>query len=139
MLIGEYSYAIDDKGRLNFPPKFREAMGGTFIVTRWLDDCLVAFPEDEWERISALLSEKSMVKSRDVQRFLYATAVEASPDKQGRILLPKNLLAYAGLEKEALVVGTGKRAEIWNPAEFEADIDVMTAEEVESGLMELGF
>ena len=48
MLIGEYSYAIDDKGRLNFPPKFREAMGGTFIVTRWLDDCLVAFPEDEW-------------------------------------------------------------------------------------------
>ena len=41
MLIGEYSYAIDDKGRLNFPPKFREAMGGTFIVTRWLDDCLV--------------------------------------------------------------------------------------------------
>ena len=33
MLIGEYSYAIDDKGRLNFPPKFREAMGGTFIVT----------------------------------------------------------------------------------------------------------
>ena len=56
MLIGEYSYAIDDKGRLNFPPKFREAMGGTFIVTRWLDDCLVAFPEDEWERISALLS-----------------------------------------------------------------------------------
>lgn len=88
MLIGEYSYAIDDKGRLNFPPKFREAMGGTFIVTRWLDDCLVAFPEDEWERISALLSEKSMVKSRDVQRFLYATAVEASPDKQGRILLP---------------------------------------------------
>ena len=56
-----------------------------------------------------------------------------------RQLLPKNLLAYAGLEKEALVVGTGKRAEIWNPAEFEADIDVMTAEEEESGLMELGF
>ena len=97
MLIGEYSYAIDDKGRLNFPPKFREAMGGTFIVTRWLDDCLVAFPEDEWERISALLSEKSMVKSRDVQRFLYATAVEASPDKQGRILLPANLRQHAKL------------------------------------------
>ena len=35
------------RGGSNFPPKFREAMGGTFIVTRWLDDCLVAFPEDE--------------------------------------------------------------------------------------------
>ena len=114
MLIGEYSYAIDDKGRLNFPPKFREAMGGTFIVTRWLDDCLVAFPEDEWERISALLSEKSMVKSRDVQRFLYATAVEASPDKQGRILLPANLRQHAKLEKDVTVIGVGRHAEIWN-------------------------
>lgn len=113
MLIGEYSYAIDDKGRLNFPPKFREAMGGTFIVTRWLDDCLVAFPEDEWERISALLSEKSMVKSRDVQRFLYATAVEASPDKQGRILLPAELRAYAGLEKDVTIIGNRNHAEIW--------------------------
>ena len=113
MLIGEYSYAIDDKGRLNFPPKFREAMGGTFIVTRWLDDCLVAFPEDEWERISALLSEKSMVKSRDVQRFLYATAVEASPDKQGRILLNAGLRSYAGLGKTVTLIGNRNHAEIW--------------------------
>lgn len=120
MLIGEYSYAIDDKGRLNFPPKFREAMGGTFIVTRWLDDCLVAFPEDEWERISALLSEKSMVKSRDVQRFLYATAVEASPDKQGRILLPARLREHAGLEKEVVAIGVMSRVELWSKEAWEA-------------------
>ena len=80
-----------------------------------------------------------MTKARKLQRYLSANAADVQVDAQGRILLPKNLLAYAGLEKEALVVGTGKRAEIWNPAEFEADIDVMTAEEVESGLMELGF
>ena len=121
MLIGEYSYAIDDKGRLNFPPKFREAMGGTFIVTRWLDDCLVAFPEDEWERISALLSEKSMVKSRDVQRFLYATAVEASPDKQGRILLPAKLREYAGLDHDVTIIGSRSFAEIWNTEAWNAN------------------
>ena len=61
MLIGEYSYAIDDKGRVNFPPKFRDEMGPQFIVTRWLDNCLVAFPEKEWERVAALLAEKSIV------------------------------------------------------------------------------
>ena len=44
MFFGRYDYTIDTKGRLNFPAKFRDAMGGTFIVTRWLDDCLVAFP-----------------------------------------------------------------------------------------------
>ena len=140
MLIGEYSYAIDDKGRLNFPPKFREAMGGTFIVTRWLDDCLVAFPEDEWERISALLSEKSMVKSRDVQRFLYATAVEASPDKQGRISVPADLRAYAGLGRELAVIGAGSRAEIWDASAWREYLAVQeevfsnTAEEIIPGM-----
>ena len=52
MLMGEYNYTIDDKGRLNFPAKFREKMGAAFVVTRWLDDCLVAFPETEWQRIT---------------------------------------------------------------------------------------
>lgn len=139
MLIGEYSYAIDDKGRLNFPPKFREAMGGTFIVTRWLDDCLVAFPEDEWERISALLSEKSMVKSRDVQRFLYATAVEASPDKQGRILLPPPLREHAGLDKEVVVIGVGDYAELWEPARWKAMQDSMRSGDMAAAMEELDF
>ena len=139
MLIGEYSYAIDDKGRLNFPPKFREAMGGTFIVTRWLDDCLVAFPEDEWERISALLSEKSMVKSRDVQRFLYATAVEASPDKQGRILIPQSLREHAGLEKDVTVIGAAVRAEIWDTARWNAYNESQTDEAIEASMNLLDF
>ncbi len=114
MLMGEYSYAIDEKGRLGFPPKFREEMGGSFIVTRWLDDCLIAFSSGEWERISALLSEKSMVRSRDVQRFLYSGATQAVPDRQGRILLPANLRRHAGLEKDVAVIGVGSHAEIWD-------------------------
>ncbi len=114
MLMGEYSYAIDETGRLGFPPKFREEMGGSFIVTRWLDDCLIAFSSGEWERISALLSEKSMVRSRDVQRFLYSGATQAVPDRQGRILLPANLRRHAGLEKDVAVIGVGNHAEIWD-------------------------
>ena len=69
MLMGEYNYTIDDKGRLNFPAKFREKMGAEFVVTRWLDGCLVAFPEGEWQRITDILRSKSMVKTRDIQRF----------------------------------------------------------------------
>ena len=87
MLLGEYNYAVDSKGRLNFPAKFREKMGQTFIVTKWLDNCLVAFPQEEWERMDALLEEKGMLKPRQVKRFLYAYACEVEPDKQGRILL----------------------------------------------------
>ena len=48
MLVGEYNYAIDAKGRLNFPARFREEMGERFVVTRWLDGCLVAFSQSEF-------------------------------------------------------------------------------------------
>ena len=58
MLVGQYDYAIDAKGRLNFPAKFRDAMGETFIVTRWLDHCLAAFPSDEFEKRSPPRSKK---------------------------------------------------------------------------------
>ena len=116
MLVGQYDYAIDAKGRLNFPAKFRDAMGETFIVTRWLDHCLAAFPSDEFEKVAAKIEEKGLVKGRSVSRMLYSSAVEVTPDKQGRIQLTPRLLAHAGLEKDVTVVGMGRYAEIWNTA-----------------------
>ena len=116
MLVGQYDYAIDAKGRLNFPARFRDAMGETFIVTRWLDHCLAAFPAEEFEKVAAKIEEKGLVKGRRVSRMLYASAVEVTPDKQGRIQLTPRLLAHAGLEKDVTVVGMGRYAEIWNTA-----------------------
>ena len=139
MLMGEYSYAIDEKGRLGFPPKFREQMGGSFIVTRWLDDCLIAFSSGEWERVSALLMEKSMVRSRDVQRFLYSGATEAIPDKQGRILLPANLRRHAGLEKDVVVIGVGNHAEIWDARAWQAKDEDMRGGPIAAIMEELEF
>jgi MraZ protein len=60
-------------------------------------------------------------------------------DSQWRILLPKHLQQYAGLEKEALVIGAGNRAEIWNPTAYESDVASMTSEDVEAEFAELGF
>ena len=99
MLVGQYDYAIDAKGRLNFPARFRDAMGETFIVTRWLDHCLAAFPAEEFEKVAAKIEEKGLVKGRKVSRMLYASAVEVTPDKQGRIQLPAKLREYAGLPR----------------------------------------
>lgn len=119
MLIGEYSYTADAKGRIGFPVKFREEIGERFYVTRWLDDCCIAFPETEFERIAGLLAEKSMVKSRNISRFLYAGAALVEPDKQGRILLPPNLRKHANLEKDIVVIGVGSHAEIWNAEKWD--------------------
>lgn len=139
MLIGEYGYTLDEKGRLSFPPRFREALGEPFIVTRWLDDCLVAFAQPEWERIAALLSEKSMVKSRDIQRFLYAGAMEAQPDRQGRILLTAGLRRHAHLEKEATVIGVGGHAEIWSTPEWQRKSESLRAGPIAAAMEELEF
>lgn len=113
MLIGTYSQKLDEKGRLNFPVRFRDEMGGQFYVTCWLDECLIALPAARFEQIFARLTESGMVKNRGLRRMLYAGAVEAVPDKQGRILLPAELRAYAGLEKDVTIIGNRNHAEIW--------------------------
>ena len=106
MFMGQYDYAVDAKGRLNFPAKFRDGMGETFIVTRWLDHCLAAFPPEEFEKVA--------------QRMLYSSAVEVTPDKQGRIQLPAKLREYANLDHDVSVIGNRNFAEIWNTQDWEA-------------------
>ncbi len=139
MLIGEYRCVMDEKGRLNFPARLREEMGESFIVTRWLDNCLVAFPQEEWERISAALAEKSVVKSRDIQRFLYSGAGEVKPDKQGRILVSTHLREHATLNKDVLVVGVGRHAEIWDEQAWKRMNERLDSAPIAAAMEELDF
>ena len=113
MLVGQYDYAIDAKGRLNFPARFRDAMGETFIVTRWLDHCKVS-------------------------RMLYASAVEVTPDKQGRIQLPAKLREYAGLDHDVTIIGNRSFAEIWNTAAWNGD-QATSDEDFTAAMEELDF
>lgn len=137
MLMGEYNYAIDEKGRLNFPARFREQMGQVFVVTRWMDNCLVAFPESEWQQICEKLQGKSLVKTREIQRFLFAMATEVTPDKQGRVLISPSLRAHAGLQKEVTIIGVGKHAEIWDTAAWQQKQAGFGSAELEAAMEEL--
>ena len=139
MLVGQYDYAIDAKGRLNFPARFRDAMGETFIVTRWLDHCLAAFPAEEFEKVAAKIEEKGLVKGRKVSRMLYASAVEVTPDKQGRIQLPAKLREYAGLTRDVVVIGSFDRAELWDAGRWAAlESEAFDSGELESAMAEMG-
>ena len=139
MFMGQYDYAVDAKGRLNFPAKFRDGMGETFIVTRWLDHCLAAFPPEEFEKVAQRIAEKGMVKGRNVSRMLYSSAVEVTPDKQGRIQLPAKLREYAGLTREVVVIGSFDRAEIWDAERWAAvENDAFASGELESAMAEMG-
>ncbi len=115
MFFGEHNCTMDEKSRLSIPARFREELGDEFIITRWLDSCIIVLPLDGFAKIEAVLADKGMVKARDVRRFLYAGLAQVKPDKLGRVLVPAALRAHAGIEKDAIVIGVGSYAEIWSP------------------------
>lgn len=122
--LGQYTYSVDEKGRVSFPAKFRRAVNpeakDTFVVTSGFDHCLFVYPLDEWERKSAILREQPITnqQARKWMRVVAAFASETTCDKQGRITIPPNLIEWARLEKEVLITGALDRVEIWNPEIF---------------------
>lgn len=138
--MGEFEHSIDAKGRLFMPAKLRETLGKQFVVTKGVDGCLDVFPLTEWEKLKKSFATKTMPKQkeRDVSRFIFGGAVEAEPDKQGRILLPSNLRSYAKLETQALIVGVGAKAEIWDAKRY-ADYNAAVEKDVVSLVEELDF
>lgn len=121
MFMGEYQHTVDAKGRLIIPAKFREGLGERFIATKGLENCLFVFSEKEWEAFGAKLKELPMASgsARQFTRILFSGATECELDPQGRILLPANLRQYAGIDKEAVVVGVSTRVEIWSKQGWE--------------------
>lgn len=122
MLMGEYQHNIDPKGRLFMPVKLRESLGSTFILSKGLDGCLFVYDEEQWHVLEAKLNSLPMTNkgARGFSRFFFSGAAEVECDKQGRVLLPANLREFAGLDKNAVIVGVGNRAEIWSVERWNA-------------------
>ena len=119
MFYGEFEHAMDRKGRLILPAKFREVAKNQFVekffVTRGLDKCLFMFAEEEWRSQENKFKTMSFTKlqSRTFNRLLFSGAVDVNFDKQGRILLPQYLKDFAEIKKEVMIVGVSNRIEIW--------------------------
>jgi len=116
MFIGEYSYTIDEKGRIALPVKFRRKLADGIVVTRGLDSCLFAYSLDEWKKIANQLGSlpATQKNARAYARLMLAGAMDLVPDKQGRIVLPGYLREYAGLKNNVTIAGIVSRIEIWD-------------------------
>ncbi|MGE5586385.1 MAG: division/cell wall cluster transcriptional repressor MraZ [Bacillota bacterium] len=114
--IGTYEHAVDDKGRLAIPAKFREGLGQRFYATKGLDRCLFLFPEPEWQKQQAQLASLplTMRDARAYSRLFFAGACECELDKQGRINIPPYLREYAEISKDVVVIGVMSRIEVWS-------------------------
>lgn len=119
---GINNISIDAKGRMALPARYRErlldACGGRLVVTVDRDHCLLVYPLPEWEIIESKLIELPSLnkQARLLQRLLIGHATELEMDAQGRVLLPSILRDYAGLKKKAVLIGQGKKLEIWDEA-----------------------
>ena len=115
MLIGTYRHSIDEKKRMRVPPKFKSELGANFIITKGTGKNLYAFSKEQFEVLYNKLTSLPLFDEeaqKPIRKFL-SSAFEAEEDGQGRILLPKELLAHAGITKNLVTVGVGNRAEIW--------------------------
>ena len=136
---GEYNHNVDAKGRLFIPVKLREELGDRFTVTRGLDKCLAIYPASEWAVLEERIRALPMSKARDLQRFFFSSAFDAELDSQGRILLPAGLRQYAGLTKEATIIGASNHAEIWDTARWIEYNGGITDERIEAAMDDIGF
>ena len=118
MLLGEHEHALDDKNRLTLPARLRDQLGDRVVVTRGLDGCLYVYAAAEWAKLAERVGTLDALsrEARTMQRFFFASAVDAELDKQGRIVIPANLLEVAGIGREVTVAGIYDHLEIWDRA-----------------------
>lgn len=120
-LLGTHSYALDPKGRVSLPARFREAFADGCWLTIGQDNCLYVFPRAEWERRAAevgspLLSDAA---GRAYGRMFFGKAHEAELDSQGRVTIPGRLREEVGITKDVIVLGVMDRMEIWDRAAYD--------------------
>ena len=138
-MTGTYEHSIDAKGRLFIPAKLREELGVSFYLARGVDECLAIYPQETWNRFTEKFASLPMSQSA-AMRPLFANASKCELDSQGRIVIPQKLRKYAGLEKDAVIIGVNDRAEIWSAETWNArEEEEMTPEKMKACLAALGF
>lgn len=116
MFLGEFTHKLDSKNRIMMPSEFRYDLSEEFYITKGPENSLVIYTKDEFERQSLRLDElvNENKKNRAIKRLFFSSTIKTSLDKQGRVLLNKNLRDYSHIESEAMIIGNNLTIEIWD-------------------------
>jgi MraZ protein len=120
MFLGRYEHTIDEKGRLTIPVRYRELLANGAYVSQGFDHNLMVLPAPTFEQMFTNVNQMSMTDptARQLKRFVFSSAERVDFDRAGRLLLPQFLREAARLEGTAVLVGVGDYFEIWSPADW---------------------
>jgi MraZ protein len=150
MFRGPHKVTLDAKGRLAMPARYRdqiiEEAEGRLVATVDLNDrCLLIYTSSAWEEIERKLMRLPTLdpNARRLQRLMIGHAMESELDSHGRLLISPKLREYAGIDKDAMLIGQGNRFELWDEAHWEAQREIWlkaaTSEELPAELKSLSF
>jgi MraZ protein len=129
-LIGEYNCRLDPKSRILFPAGLKKQLSGEdverFVINRGFESCLVVYPYREWEKIAAEINQLNLYvkKNREFVRYFYRGATEVALDGSTRLLIPRQLLSYAGITKDVVLFAFSNRIEMWDKDRYEGMLGV---------------
>lgn len=136
--LGEYESTIDAKGRFLLPSGFKKQLPEgekmIFVLNRGFEKCLTLYPMQSWEPLFREISQLNDFdpKVREFRRYFLNGANQVEPDTAGRILLPKNLIDYAGLGKDIVLNAAVNKIEIWDKTKYQQFFDSMSPEDFSS-------
>lgn len=131
MFLGEYQPNITEGNRIALPKKLREQVAGEEVVlSKGFEKCVLLYDKVDWEKEWEKQIDNPItdIKTRQLKRYVFSGAVIAVLDDQGRVVIPQALRAYAGLEKEVVVIGAGDHMELWDRLTWESHLNKISGE-----------
>ena len=125
MFLGQFQHNLDEKGRLMIPARYRELLAAGAFITQGFDRCLMVMTEAYFAQVYDRINSMNLADptARLLRRLILSNAYAVEVDKVGRILVPGNLRQVIALNGEAIVAGQGDYFEVWNPADWNQQMD----------------
>jgi MraZ protein len=125
MFLGQFQHNLDEKGRLMIPARYRELLAAGAFITQGFDKCLMVMTDAYFAQVYDRINSMNLADptARLLRRLILSNAYAVEVDKVGRILVPGNLRQVIALDGEAIVAGQGDYFEVWNPADWNLQMD----------------
>jgi MraZ protein len=125
MFLGQFQHNLDEKGRLMIPARYRELLAAGAFITQGFDRCLMVMTDSYFAQVYDRINSMNLADptARLLRRLILSNAYSVEVDKVGRILVPGNLRQVIALNGEAIVAGQGDYFEVWNPEDWNAQMN----------------